>query len=143
VFLVAGAAAVLVAGCDGGGSKPTLTLRSQPSPKQHCPPQAVVTRQLARLHHDIARLRRIANAVPASQQPNGNNAVALATNRFLLDESNSGVGVYVRSRLIDYAAAIVNTVCQPCWGSLEANRPVGGGGRSFNNQPLDCTRRRR
>jgi hypothetical protein len=102
-----------------------------------------VSRQLARLHRDLARLRRIANAVPASEQPNGNNAVALATNRFVLDESNSGVGVYVRSRLIDYAAAIVNTVCQPCWGSLEANRPVGGGGRSFNNQPLDCTTPRR
>ena len=75
--------------------------------------------------------------------PNGNTAVALATNRFLLDESTSGVGIYVRSRLIDVAAAIVTGVCQPCWGSLEANRPFGGGGRSFNNQPLDCTHQRR
>ena len=102
-----------------------------------------MARQLTLLHRDLTRLRRVANAVPASAIPNGDNAVALATNRFLLDESNSGVGVYVRSRLIDYAAAIVTAVCQPCWGSLEANRPVGGGGRSFNNQPLDCTKPRR
>ena len=100
-------------------------------------------RQLTRLHRDLAKLRRIANAVPDSATPNGNTAVALATNRFLLDESNSGVGIYVRSRLIDDAAAMVTGICQPCWGSLEANRPFGGGGRSFNNQPLDCTRQRK
>jgi hypothetical protein len=99
----------------------------------------VVSRQVARLHHDIALLRRVANAVPASAMPNGNAAIAQATNRFLLDESNSGVGIYVRSRLIDVAAAIVNVVCRPCWNSLEANRPFGGTGPTFRNEPLDCT----
>jgi hypothetical protein len=113
------------------------------APKPHCPPPAVVARRLARLHRELATLRRVANAVPASAQPNGNNAIMLATNRFLLDESTSGVGIYVRNALINEAAAIVSTVCQPCWGSLEANRPAGGSMPNFNNQPLDCTKPRR
>jgi hypothetical protein len=89
------------------------------------------------------KLRRIANSVPASAIPNGNTAVALATNRFLLDESTSGVGIYVRNALINRAAAMVASVCQPCWGSLEANRPAGGSMPNFYNQPLDCTKPRR
>lgn len=89
------------------------------------------------------KLRRIANAVPASAAPNGNTAVALATNRFLLDESTSGVGIYVRNALINRAAAMVASVCQPCWGSLEANRPAGGSMPNFYDQPLDCTKPRR
>ena len=98
---------------------------------------------MATLRHDLAVLRRISNAVPERAMPNGTTAVALATNRFLLDESTSGVGIYVRSRLIDEAAAIVNVTCRPCWNSLEANRPFGGSGGSSTYQPLDCTRRRR
>jgi hypothetical protein len=101
-----------------------------------------VKRQLARLKRDITVLRRVSNTVPPSAMPNGNAAVARATNRFLLDESTSGVGIYVRSRFIDTAAAIVNVVCRPCWNSLEANRPFGGTGPTFRNEPLDCTQAR-
>jgi hypothetical protein len=75
--------------------------------------------------------------------PHGTPSVAQATNRFLLHESTSGVGIYVRNRLINEAAAIVSAVCQPCWGSLEANRPVGGSEPNFYNQPLDCTQPRK
>jgi hypothetical protein len=132
---------LLLAGCGGAATKPA-TKPVPATPKRHCPPPAVVQRKLKLLRHDLVVLRRVAKAVPESAQPDGNAAIGLATNRFLLDESTSGVGIYVRSRFIDIAAAIVNVVCRPCWNSLEANRPFGGTGPTFRSEPLDCTRRR-
>jgi hypothetical protein len=59
----------------------------------------------------------------------GTAATAKATDRFIRHVDSSTLPVFVRSRMIDHAAAAISPACESCFQQLEAGRPVGGGAK--------------
>ena len=118
--------AVVAAGCGGGGGKSTGTHSAvAPGTSTRCAThQAVVTRALAKVNRDIARIRRAAVTVPATDAENGNAAVNKATDAFLLDVDKAPITNLQRNRLIDHAAAALVSACHLCFGAMEADRPI-------------------
>lgn len=109
--------ALAVSGC-GGGSKPAAA-----SGGPRCTNSAT-PRALARVHRDIAAIRRAALTVSPKDTFNGNKAVNDATDRFLLDVQKAPVSNLQRNRLYDYAMSALLSACDQCFQALEADRPV-------------------
>ncbi len=87
---------------------------------------AVRARKERQLARDVARLRTLAAPIQAKTL-DGTPALSHAVDRFLLDVADRDVPVFVRSRYIDRAVAVVTAICEQCFQALEASRPVGGG----------------
>ena len=116
-FLLLLGLVVVLAGCGGGGST-----AAKPAAKK-CPPNAKAVRARATLEGDLTALRRAA-AQPGPDTFKGSDAVNHATDRFLLDVGTAPVGLLVKNRLIDHAAAAVSPACSQCFQALEAARPI-------------------
>jgi hypothetical protein len=111
-----------VAGC---GSSTTHHATSQPRPE--CTGSTVAaqrTQARAKLNADLARLRAATKTVHGYTQQ-GNDAINVALDRFLLQVAKPTLSVHERSRYIDHAAAIVAPRCYLCFQALESNRPTG------------------
>lgn len=106
------ATVVALAGCGGAATTRTTTAAPATSP---CPLSHRARRAVARVPHDLARLR-------AAARTGSHAAVSRAADRFMLDVGY--VPAVRRNRLIDEAVAAVIGVCHDCFEALEAMRPI-------------------
>jgi hypothetical protein len=124
--LLLASAALVAAGCGGGGTKQgggsTREAGVGATPTSTCSARGR-TRALARLRADVAALRRAAG-VPTKDTLGGSAAVNRATDRFLHDVAVAPVDNLVRNRMIDHAAAALVGACEQCFQALEAARPI-------------------
>jgi hypothetical protein len=105
-------AALLLAGCGGGGKKSAGPCQS-----------AAQLRALAQLQADLREIKRAA-AIPVHDSLKGGPAINRATDRFLRDVELAPLDNLVRNRLIDHAAALLLGACDQCFQALEAERPI-------------------
>jgi hypothetical protein len=118
---------VLAAGC-GASAHEVAQPPSRETPGNctiHTPRQRA---ELRRLQADVAAMRRAAAPVKARTLV-GTPATRAATDRFIRHVDASTLPLFVKSRLIDHAAAAVSRACEQCFQWLEADRPVAGGAK--------------
>jgi hypothetical protein len=89
---------------------------------------AVRARRVRLLERDLAAVRRTA-ARAKRRTLDGTPPLSAAVDRFLLDVASPQVSVFVRSRFISRAAALVAPVCEQCFQALEASRPIASGAK--------------
>jgi hypothetical protein len=119
--------ATIAAGC---GSSQNQAAPSTPreTPKNCTIHTARQRAELKQLHADVASMRRAAAPVK-KQTLMGTAATRAATDRFIRHVDASRLPVFVKSRMIDHAAAAVSSACEQCFQQLEAGRPVAGGAK--------------
>jgi hypothetical protein len=105
---------VALSACGGSGTPSTSGTRCE-NPR--------AARALARLHADVAAMKRAAER-PTSNTLYGNAAVNRATDRFLNDVALAPIENKQRNRMIDHAAGVLAGACQQCFQALEAARPI-------------------
>lgn len=112
--------ALACAAC-GGTSKPKAQAPAKPhASAQQCKKQ---TAALAKIHADIANLEA-AYKLPVKDELKGNQAINVATDKFLNDVQLAPISNLQRNRLTDLAMSAIGTHCQQCFQALEANRPI-------------------
>ena len=111
---------VALAGCGGSTSRPAV--RTTAVAAKSCE-TAAAARVRARLHRDVAAIRRAAR-LKTRDTLRGNAAVNTATDRFLLDLARAPIGLLEKNRLIDHAAGALAGACEQCFQALEAGRPI-------------------
>jgi hypothetical protein len=133
-LLVLGAACLLT-GCGGSGKEASPAAGTAAAPStttvdrcKGAKSAAVRARRVRRLERDLAVLRRVAGGVQ-TRTFDGTPALSRAVDRLLLDVASPQVSVFVRSRLISRAAALVAPVCEQCFQALEASRPIASGAK--------------
>ena len=114
-LLAAVCIALSLPACGGSGTPSTADTTRCPSPQ--------AARANARLHADIAALRRAAR-LPAKNRLAGSAAINRATDRFLNDVALAPIDNKQRNRLIDHAAGALVGACEQCFQALEAARPI-------------------
>jgi outer membrane murein-binding lipoprotein Lpp len=107
-------AVLALTGCGSGRKHAAAPSRRCTSPKA-----------IAKLAGDVAALRRAAR-LPTSDTLRGNEAVNIATDRFLRDVALARIDNKRRNRMIDHAAATLSGACEQCFQALEAARPIPG-----------------
>lgn len=127
--------ACLLGGCGGSGKEASPAARTTTALSTTTADQckgsksaAVRARRVRRLERDLAVLRRVAGRVQ-TRTFDGTPALSRAVDRFLLDVASPQVSVFVRSRFISHAAAVVAPVCEQCFQALEASRPIASGAK--------------
>jgi hypothetical protein len=111
---------VALAGCGGSTSRPAAHATAVAA--KSCE-TAAKARARARLHRDVAAIRRAAR-LKTSDTLKGNEAVNTATDRFLLDLARAPLSLLEKNRLIDHAAGALVGACEQCFQALEAGRPI-------------------
>jgi hypothetical protein len=116
--------ACLLAGCGGSGDRSTATADECGGSKS----AAVRARQVRKLERDLAVVHQAASRL-RTRTLDGTPALSRAVDRFLLDVASPKLSVFVRSRFISRAAAVVAPVCEQCFQALEASRPIASGAK--------------
>jgi hypothetical protein len=119
--------AAVAAGCGSSRHEAaTSTPRETPA---NCRIHTVKQRvELRQLQADVGSMRRA--AAPVKKRTwQGTPATQVATDRFIRHVDASRLPVFVKSRMIDHAAAAISPACESCFQQLEAGRPVGGGAK--------------
>ena len=127
VPLLAVLLAAVAAGCGSSQHEAAATpTREKPGNcRIHTPKQR---RELTQLQADVGAMRRA--AAPVKKRTwQGTPATQVTTDRFIRHVDASTLPVFVRSRMIDHAAAAISPACESCFQQLEAGRPVGGGAK--------------
>ena len=94
--------------------QPTSTKTSTSVTKRCRADEARARRALPKITADIARIRRAKT----------HDATSVATDRFILDLSVSGIDPKRKNRLIDHAVGASIGKCEDCFQALEAMRPI-------------------
>jgi hypothetical protein len=123
--------ACLLSGCGGSGNPSAGEAAGRSTTADECAgakSAAVRAAQVRRLERDLAVVDRAASRLQR-RTFDGTPALSRAVDRFLLDVASPKLSVFVRSRFISRAAAVVAPVCDQCFQALEASRPIASGAK--------------
>ena len=119
---------LVVAACGSTERVAPSTSTPRETPKNCTVHTARQRAALKQLNADVAAMRRAAAPV-AHRTLMGTPATRAATDRFIVHLDASKLPVFVKSGLINRAAAAISPACEQCFQQLEAGRPVAGGAK--------------